>query len=246
MNDQLPLRVRRFREAAIKDATLKLCPCCRTADETPIHFLSCSQNPVFESSFATPRSEIINKDSHPVRYLLVDGLLHFIQSTDLFNPAIEQYPSHFASAIQSALSTQNSIGWINAFKGYFAESWAAMAQMDMHSGTAIDTKLGELRMKSIIRAVGNHTRRLWMARKADQKLASIRSSEEFAEIEYYHSRPHLLRTGDQHYCQRPLSQLLSSAPATRRQWLRKVKRSTAELTKDGTRQSLITNFFRLP
>ena len=106
-------------------------------------------------------------------------------------------------------------------------------------------------MKSIIRSVGDHTRRLWMARnailhsKSDQQLASIRSAE-FAEIEYYHSRPHLLRTGDQHFCQRPLSNLLSGAPATRRRWLRKVKRSTAELTKDGTRQSLITNFFRVP
>ena len=250
VNDQLPLGVRRFREAAIKDANLKLCPCCRTAEETPIHFLSCTKNPVFESSFATLRSEIVNKDSHPVRYLLADGLKHSIQSTDVFNPQIDQYPSHFASAIRSAISTQHSIGWTNAFKGFFAKSWAEMAQTDMYSGTR-DTKQGEARMKSIIRSVGDHTRRLWMARnailhsKSDQHLASIRSAE-FAEIEYYHSRPHLLRTGDQHYCQRPLSHLLSGAPATRRRWLRKVKRSTAELTKDGTRQSLITNFFRVP
>jgi hypothetical protein len=60
-----------------------------------------------------------------------------------------------------------------------------------------------------------------------------------------HSRPHLLRTGDQHYCHRPLSKILAGAPATRRRWLRKVKQSTAELTKDGTRQTLLTNFFRI-
>jgi hypothetical protein len=33
--------------------------------------------------------------------------------------------------------------------------------------------------------------------------------------------------------------------STRRRWLRKVKKSSAELTKDGTRQSLITTFFDL-
>ena len=104
-------------------------------------------------------------------------------------------------------------------------------------------------MKQIITAVGDHTRRLWLARnsvlhaKDDDQLAAIRTSE-FAEIEYYHSNPHLLRMGDQHYCRRSLTKLLSSAPGTRRRWLRKVKRSTAELTKDGTRQTLITIFFQ--
>jgi hypothetical protein len=170
-----------------------------------------------------------------------------MKSTDTFCPTVDQFPSHFASAISSALQAQHSIGWNNAFKGYFSKEWANMAQVDMHTGSR-DAKRGATRMKQIITAVGDHTRRLWLARnsvlhaKNDAQLAAIRSSE-FAEIEYYHSNPHLLRTGDQHYCQRSLSKLLSSAPGTRRHWLRKVKRSTAELTKDGTRQTLISIFF---
>ena len=42
----------------------------------------------------------------------------------------------------------------------------------------------------------------------------------------------------------PSQIFLSGPPSTRRRWLRKVKQSSTELTKDGTRQSLITSFFR--
>lgn len=41
VHDQLPLGERRFREAPVKDEALKRCPCCRTQDETPRHFLRC-------------------------------------------------------------------------------------------------------------------------------------------------------------------------------------------------------------
>ena len=146
VHDSLPLGVRRFREAAVKDETLQLCPSCRTEPETPLHFLYCSQNPAFDSSWTTLRSEVINKDSHPVRYLLVAGLLHATTSTDTFRPTVDQFPSHFASVIASALQDQQSIGWSNAFKGYFSKQWTNMAQVDMYTGSR-DMKQGATRMK---------------------------------------------------------------------------------------------------
>ena len=158
--------------------------------------------------------------SHPVRYLLVDGLLHTTKSTDLFCPAINQFPSHLAPDIPSALQSQQSIGWNNTFKGYFSKHWAKMAQVDMHNGSQ-GAKKGASRMKQIITAIGDHTRRLWLVRNAvlhtkdDEQLAAILRSSEFAQIEHYHSNPQLLHTGDQHYCQQPLSKQLSSCPVHR-------------------------------
>jgi hypothetical protein len=80
-----------------------------------------------------------------------------------------------------------------------------MAQIDMHRGTRDQCK-GETRMLQIIRAHSAHTRgRIWLSRNDslhfpnDETLGSIRSAET-AEIKFYHDRPHLLRTGDQHYC----------------------------------------------
>jgi hypothetical protein len=121
-----------------------------------------------------------------------------------------------------------------------------MAQLDMSTNTRV-AKKGEQRMKQLISALCNHVRRLWLGRNGclhDSTNAEAQSpSAQSIEIQYYHSRPHLLRQGDQHYCQRSLSKILSGSPATRRRWLRKVKQSSAELTKDGTlKQTLIKSF----
>jgi hypothetical protein len=123
-----------------------------------------------------------------------------------------------------------------------------MAQYDMHRNSR-DKRMGDLRMKQIHVALSSHVRRLWLSRNDslhstdDATLATIRSAET-VEIMHYYSNPNLLRTGDQHYCRRSLSKLLSGTPATRRRWLRKVRQSSAELTKDGTSQTLLTTFFR--
>ena len=180
--------------------------------------------------------------------MLADGVCHFIQSDTPYSPIVTQFPLHFQDLIQAALLKQTAIGWDNAIKGYFAKEWGLMAQFDMHKKTR-DQRMGEKRMKRISLALSDHIRRTWLSRNGvlhssdDQTLESIRSAES-AEIKFYHGRPHLLRTGDQHYCQRPLAKILSCTPATRRRWLRKVKQSTADMTKDGTRQTLLTNFFR--
>jgi hypothetical protein len=248
VHDQLPLGERRFREASIKDEALKICPCCRENDETPLHFIRCPSNPCHNSSLDILKADILTCDIHPVRYLMVDGICHFLQSEEPFSPMISQFPPHFQTLIPQALANQHTIGWANSLKGYFSKTWGAMAQLDMHKNTR-DKLMGEKRMKQIISAISSHIRRLWLSRNDtlhspdDDTLANTRSTET-VEITYYHCRPHLLRTGDQHYCRRSLSKILAGTPATRRRWLRKVKQSSAELTKDGTTQTLLTNFFR--
>ena len=247
VHDLLPLGTRRYREAPIKDDMLKLCPCCQQHEETTTHFLRCSRNPCFHTSLQTLKSDICTSDVHPLRYILSSGVHHWSTSDTPFFPLLSQYPPHFQTELPRAISSQLDIGWDNCLKGFFSTSWSTIAELDMVTGRK-DSRLGASRLKSIHQAFFDHTRRMWLSRnsvlhsKDDASLLSIRSAEA-AEIQYFHSRPHLLRLGDQHYCNRPLSALLSSNPATRRRWLRKVKQSSAELTKDGTRQSLLTSFF---
>jgi hypothetical protein len=247
IHNLLPLGVQRFREAPIKDDKLKLCPCCHIADETPHHFIRCKSNPAFDTSLATFRSEVITKDSHPLRYLLADGICHAVNYESPFSPEIHQYPPHFTDIIEAALTSQQCIGWDSALKGYLAREWADLAQLDMHS-TKRDGRQGEGRMKNLVSSMCSHARRMWLARNGclhDVTTTEVLSTTaEAVEITYYHSNPQLLRLGDQHYCSRSLSKLLSGPAATRRRWLRKVKRSTADITKDGTTQTMITQFFR--
>lgn len=145
IHDQLPLGERRYREAPIKDELLKLCPCCRDTEESPLHFTRCQSNPVFQSSLDTLRSDILNSDSHPVRYLLADGFCHTINSDTPYAPSTAQYPSHFQDLISEALESQLRIGWNNSLKGYFSRSWGHLAQYDMHRKVR-DSQKGEQRM----------------------------------------------------------------------------------------------------
>ncbi|KAI2502424.1 hypothetical protein MHU86_12000 [Fragilaria crotonensis] len=249
IHEVLPLGTQRFRESAIKDDAIKRCPCCKTAEETHVHFLRCTSNPVFESSLSLLTSDsILTHDIHPLRYLISAGIHHVLTSDANFSPVTHQYPAHFHSLIESALSSQQDIRWNSAIKGYFSRDWADMVQLEMHANIRDSRKGARHRMKQIISALCAHVRRLWLAQNGCLHNATDAETQSHStqaiEIQYYHSRPqHLLRQGDQLYCQRPLSKLLSGPPSPRRRWLRKVKQSSAELTKDGTgNQSLITFF----
>ena len=250
VHDLLPLGTRRYREAPVKESTLKICPCCRITEETPDHFLRCSANPCFTSSLRTLQSDICNSDPHPLRYLLSSGVSHWSSTSDdtLFEPTLSQYPSHFQELLPLALSSQNDIGWEDCIKGFFSNVWTNVAQMDMYTGRK-DSRLGASRLQSIHQAFFYHTRCMWLSRnsvlhsKEDASLLFTRSTEA-AEIQYFHSRPHLLRIGDRHYCNRPLEKLLHGPASSRRRWLRKVKLSATELSNEGARQSLISSFFQ--
>jgi hypothetical protein len=69
--------------------------------------------------------------------------------------------------------------------------------------------------------------------------------QEVAEVKFYHSEPkgELLLFSDQHLCHGSLSCLRFGSSSTHQQWLRIAKRSSANMTKKGTRQSHIISFF---
>ena len=135
VHDLLPLGSRRYREAPTKDDQLKLCPCCRLAEETPTHFLQCQKNPTFETSLATMRSDILTADIHPVRYLMTDGIRHWSTSALPFRPSVNQYPPHFIPLLDTALKSQAAIGRENACKGVLSGSWSHIAQLGMLNST---------------------------------------------------------------------------------------------------------------
>ena len=123
IHNQLPLGERRYRQAPAKDELLRLCSCCKTADESMCHFLQCSDNPCQDQSLLTLGADICNSDYHPVRYLLSAGLEHWYHDRpETFQPAIDGYPQHMHSAIHhSALLSQARIGWYQATKGFLSK-----------------------------------------------------------------------------------------------------------------------------
>jgi hypothetical protein len=214
LHDLLPLGIRRHREASIQTDALMLCPCCRTHKETATYLLQCIDNDLV-SSLDQLRKDIWTNDTHPVRYVLLEGIQHWSLGTPgPFRPSISQYPIHLQHIIATAVTNQNAIGWHHAVKGYLSKTWSILA---MHNMTSRTQDQGA-------RALHAHTRRLWTSRNSAlhsserDDMADIRS-QEVAEIKFYHSNPHLLLSTDQHHCQRSLTRLFSASSSTRRRWL---------------------------
>ena len=246
VHGQLPLGVRRYQQSTIKDPVLKLCPCCKSHEETADHLLRCTQNPSFDSSLRQLRKDLVTADTHPLRYLMADGIEHWSKSQP-FQPTTMQFPCHLHSTIQAALAAQHQIGWEAALSGFLSQQWGSLAMHDMHTSGKLDRTKGAARMRTCITAIHDHSQRLWLARNSalhatdDDTVRDIRSSEN-AEIKDLYKQPHLLRAGDRHYCERSLDRLLNGPPSTRRRWLRRVKKSIAEHLRDGGHQTLITGY----
>ena len=249
VHDQLPLGDRRFLQAAIPNETLKICPCCKSHTETPAHFLQCSHNPAHRTLRKTLQTTICNKGIHPLRYLVSQGIEHYLSgATSIFSPPIHQYPPHLQSIIITALKAQARIGWDAVTRGFLSKQWVCLASYDMHDPRKHDRQMGEQRIRDILSKLHLFTLSLWQERNSvlhnreDTDLRLIRSSE-LAEIRQFHENPSLLCLADRHFCERSLERLLQSSASTRRRWLRRVKKSAASHLRDGQRQSLLTSFF---
>jgi hypothetical protein len=247
VHGQLPLGRRRHQQARTKDPTLELCPCCKQYAETSTHLLQCDKNPVHYKSLQQLRRDIVNNDTHPVRYLLIEGLEQW-SHTEQISSDISQFPTHLHLSIRDAMESQTNIGWEEALSGFLSTKWARLACCDMYNPDVLDKGAGNHRMRECITAIYNHARRLWMARNEvlhstdDEHQQSIRSVE-IAEIKDMFSKPHLLRAGDRHYCERSMDKLIEGSASTRRKWLRRVRKSIAEQKRDGGIQSQITSYF---
>ena len=150
---------------------------------------------------------------------------------------------------ETARRDQERIGWSMAAHGFLSKSWTHLASQDMNIPARLEVQAGgHNRIRSIIAALYGHSSRMWLSRNEvlhsddESILRDIRSTE-VAEIKALYKKPYLLRAGDRHYCQRSLDRLLSGSAATRRRWLRRVRKSIEEYRKDGGRQSVMTSYF---
>jgi hypothetical protein len=247
VHGQLPLGRRRYQQSRIKDISLQLCPCCKLHEETSTHLLQCENNPVHYSSLAQFRKDVVTDDTHPARFLFADGIEQWCNSQSI-SILESQYPRHLHPLIVELLTQQESIGWEEAASGFLSKSWLSLAQCDMYDPDRRDKHEGHLRMRQMISAIYNHSTRIWKARnevlhsKTDVQQREIRSAET-AEIQDLYQKPHLLRAGDRHYCERSLERLLDGPARTRRKWLRRVRKSIEEQSKDGGIQARITSYF---
>lgn len=137
----------------------------------------------------------------------------------------------------------------NAFRGFLSKKWSYELSTQSYTDTTIDHTIGTSRMKHTIQAIHGYTTALWKARNeilhdnSKDDMRTIRS-DTIASITDYHRHPDKMLFEDRHLCSMPLETLLKASASTQRRWLHRVKVSREQYTHQGTRQTLMTAFFR--
>jgi hypothetical protein len=139
------------------------------------------------------------------------------------NPNLEPYTNHFKThmmtILQEALEEQHSIGWLNASRGFLSKKWKLFVSTHMENLNApVNNQDGSRRIGSIVQRIQAFVRIQWEGRNSALHKHNHSDVENFrtleaAEIRHFHTQPHLLPVGDQHYCSRSLVKLLRSRPA---------------------------------
>ncbi|KAI2495165.1 hypothetical protein MHU86_19350 [Fragilaria crotonensis] len=190
------------------------------------------------------------KEPHPVFQILRDGITSWVEGIEVYDPPIDQIPSKFHDRLRAALRDQQTIGWDNAVKGYLSVEWRFMAADAMFDSSPAKTDSGFYRIHNILKAAHILMQTTWKARNKmlhdnqDAVNRHIREAEAEERTEM-HRQSKNLRAGDQHYCEQPLEKILRNKSASsRRRWLRYMKMAQDRSSRDGKRQTLLTNFFR--
>ena len=241
--------MKRYQTARVKDPTLRLCPCCRTMNETADHVFQCNQNPKRQATLLDFRKSMSPTQPDPTFALLKEGILQWLLGTEHTAEIYLEFPVNNHELMEEAMREQTQIGWKAATRGFFSKKWILLAELSSHEGATQQEGKGAQTMQKISKAIHAMSRALWLARNealhGDQshELQIIRNSD-IAEMRNFHSNPDLLPAGDRHYCEGSFEQLLRKSPSSRRRWLRYMRMVQARTTQEGTRQLTITEFFQ--
>jgi hypothetical protein len=241
--------------------TIAMCPCCHQAKETQQHMITCINNPQRATALIKLSTGVSTyKENHKFVDVTTDCLEQWLldpESQPCISAAVspttvlntQPIPLHMLQMIQTALTKQSAIGWMNIFRGFFSTKWLEIASSHMISPEAApQNSEGHRRLGTILQRIQGYIKLVWAGRndalhRTDSETVDKYRSLEAAKIRHYFNQPHLLAIQDQHYCQGQVINILRQRPSHRRRWLMRVRRARADLLKDKLRQAQITKFF---
>jgi hypothetical protein len=180
--------------------------------------------------------------------LIKDGVIASIQNEE-HKVELDTIPSKFQDSVNKCLIDQAAIGWDAAIKGYLSVEWRFKASLGPADGDNAHEGRGFQTIRTILKSFHDFTQAIWQSRnqelhgKQEMETKLIRQTE-IAEITELHGHPELVPAGDRHYSEQPLGNILARAPSTRRRWLRHMRSARRRFLNEGSRQPLMTEFFR--
>jgi hypothetical protein len=159
VHDIQPLGWKRYQILKSKETILSRCPCCKTAVETPTHFLTCpTQRPSRYRHFRELRRIMGSTNVHPALDFLYQGI-HLWINNPLEQPTLNpgSAPIHLQPILIQALQEQEQIGWHQAVKGFLTTSWASAAAIHPTKPRLVQRDRGQHRVSRTIAALREFT-----------------------------------------------------------------------------------------
>lgn len=202
--------------------TGRLCPYCKSCDETHLHFLTCRH---LQSSTlwigAAQQVQQAHKQ-HPIDPVLKKLL--YLAITEWRTTASPPIPDFIPVAYHQLFKSQSAIGWNHIINGRFSNEWTAV-----HDNNPATTTSGDTWLIVTIKSIWHANYHIWKHRcdtnhgtdaesKRTQALLKLRP-----QVEQLYAQQQFLELQDQRIFSKPIAELLESPTSTIENWVYKAK-----------------------
>ena len=218
------------------------CPYC-DQDEDYVHMLTCAAPRALK--FRYKALQALNKTIASTTYesaifrAVKVWLLDPATKVDISSPTVG-----LESSLNRALASQESIGWLNLFRGFVSVDWGHIYPVTDHTPVEERRERAKSQISSIIMALQDFSIHIWKSRNivlheaGSQGLASVHASLNADICQLYAIRATFAPI-IQSYFTTSLEDRIRTSPRQRQRWLTLTQLATAHSSARGSRQAIV-------
>jgi hypothetical protein len=248
IHDWQPTNSQKFKFTKSDDASIGLCPCCKTTLEDHDHVLRCpSQASTRYLALQDIRSSI-KQTTSPAGLVLWTGLAHWLNHlNEPLSIDTSRYTGDTQLLVQLALHEQERIGWDKAFRGYLSLTWGLLENPHDVPNPYNKNPQPSAWVISTLSNLGNFSKATWKDRCTelhDPNNTSSSTADLDAEIAYCYANSHDILAADCQLLNSPTSKVLKSRRSAKTKFLHGIRRAHRRfLAECLERQYTIRHFF---
>jgi hypothetical protein len=248
VHNWLNLGVQRAKHGTARTDILRACPYCALPEDFE-HLLTCR----------CPQAMRLRYDATIVlKKALHDGagdnsIFRAVQQWTLnpmAAPTVPSCASGYQPSIDRAVQSQSMIGWLNLFRGLISVQWGLISDDTANSQTRTDISQQEIsHLALVIRALQDYSLAIWKSRN-ETLHNHAEQSRDIIHAQLHHEITNMYALRDtfspiiQSYFSLPMAERLLCSFRQKQRWLRLVRLATSHSTSQGSRQQVMSSYFR--
>ena len=238
----------KFKFTKSDDASIGLCPCCKTTPEDHDHVLRCPSQASTRYLELQDIRGSIEQTTSPAGPVLWAGLAHWLNHpNEPLSIDTSRYSGDTQLLVQQALREQERIGWDKAFRGYLSLTWGLLENPHNVPNPYNKNPQPSAWVISTLSKLGNFSHAMWKDRCTklhDPNNTSSPTADLDAEIALCYANPQDLLAADRQLLHKPISKVLKSRRPAKTKFLRGIRRAHRRFIKERLeRQYSIRHFF---